>query len=464
MPATNTADKTMSTSFSRTSRVLRRLARLVVRVFYRRCEIRGLENLPKNRPVLLCANHTSAIADAIIIHATYPGVVHPMARSGLFSHPVAGPLLRLQKAVPVFRRQDMDGDTSQNARSFERCYEMFAGGATLLIFPEGQSHTDPHLHQAKTGAARLALGAKSRNGSLPDIVPVGLTFTERGRFRSAVLIQFGEPLTVPDGLSEERETDVRSLTDIIEEGMASVTLNLESWAQHDFLKRLERFLALRRARLRRTNLQRRFRTLRHFQRIESALNRQSPELLQRLKSRLEEFDQLCDRFGVKDYQLSLQYSPRLVLIFVLRSLAFVVLVLPLALWGIVNSAIPFYLTRHLSRKIARSQDQYDTAKIGLGAFFFLLFWSLQLVACYWYLGGAIASIYALSLPITAAIALTLRRERRRIHENVAAFFLFIRKRDLREDLNSRKNEIEQELAHAIRRARARGAKVSHELK
>lgn len=434
-------------------RLVRSLSKLVVRVFYRRCEIRGLERIPENCAVLLCANHTSAIADAIIIHAAYPGIVHPMARSGLFDHIVLGPLLRLQKAVPVYRRGDVEVDTAQNARSFERCYEMFARNATLLIFPEGQSHSDPHLHRARTGAARLALGAKSRNGTPPAVIPVGLTFTEKGRFRSAVLVQFGESLSLDESLCESREQDVRALTAAIEAGMASVTLNLESWEQHDFLRRLERFFALRRARYRRRSLHRRFRALKRFHRFDSALRRQTPEIIERLQTRISEFDSLCNQFGVHDYHLTLEYSPQLVAIFILRSAAFVFLVLPLALWGVINSAAPFYLTRYVSRRAARARDQYDTAKIALGALFFSAFWGAQVFLVYWHFGAPVAAAYAASLPLTAAVALTLSRERRRIRENIRAFFLFLRKKELRELLESRRTEIEHELALVIRRAR-----------
>jgi drug/metabolite transporter (DMT)-like permease len=119
----------------------------------------------------------------------------------------------------------------------------------------------------------------------------------------------------------------------------------------------------------------------------------------------------------------------------------------------VNSAIPFYLTRHLSRRLANTEDQYDTAKIGLGAMLFSIFWLVQTALVYLNLGGYAAIFYTLSLPPTAAVALTLRRERRRIRENIAVFFLFLRKRDLRVYLESKRAELEHELADVIRHAR-----------
>src|SRR5947208_2547107 len=85
---------------------------------------------------------------------------------------VSGELIVLQ-AVPIYRRQDAGEPgpaslrTTRNDDSFARCFELLAAGEALLIFPEGQSHSDPSLRQLKTGAARLALGALQRNGEAP---------------------------------------------------------------------------------------------------------------------------------------------------------------------------------------------------------------------------------------------------------------------------------------------------------
>ena len=63
---------------------------------------------------------------------------------------------------------------------------------------------------------------------------------------------------------------------------------------------------------------------------------------------------------------------------------------------------------------------------------------------------------ALSLPVTAGAALLLRRERRRIVENISVFVRFLRDRDMRGYLESRRSELEGELARLLRAAK-RGA-------
>ena len=48
-------------------RILRRLAYFSVRIFFRRIEVEGVENVPATGPVLLVPNHPNAIVDALVI-------------------------------------------------------------------------------------------------------------------------------------------------------------------------------------------------------------------------------------------------------------------------------------------------------------------------------------------------------------------------------------------------------------
>jgi len=433
---------------------LRRLARLCVTVFYGRFEVQGLEHIPARGPVLLCANHANAIIDGVIMLAAYPGLLRPLARSGLFNAPLLGAMLRAQGAVPVYRREDVDshgGNPSvNNEAAFSRCYEMFASGASLLIFPEGQSHSDPHLHEFKTGAARLVLGAEHANGRAPQVIPVGLTFTRKGRFRGDVLVQFGEPVSFAEQDINAEQDQVRAYTEAIETGAARVTLNSDSWDSLNFARQIERFIAVRRGRYRRRTLAQRFLALQRLMQIQQLIAEREPRRLEILHERLEGFSNLCDRFGVRDYHLTVRYSPGVMAAFMLRGMVMLCLVVPLALWGWLNSAMPFYATRYLAPLLSANPDQYDSAKLGLGALLFGSLWLAQSLVVGWWLGPGWAMAYAVSLPVSAALALFMVRERRRLRENLRAFWSLLGKGDLRRLLEQRRAELEQDLASLAR--------------
>jgi hypothetical protein len=85
----------------------------------------------------------------------------------------------------------------------------------------------------RTGAARIALDAALLTGDAIAVVPVGLVFRNKDRFRSDALVVTGEPLAWSD--LAHRGTDdveaVRLLTDRITGALRALTINLDAW--HD---------------------------------------------------------------------------------------------------------------------------------------------------------------------------------------------------------------------------------------
>lgn len=432
------------------SRIWKQFCILVVKVFYRQYEVVGLERLNMDNPVLLCANHANALADAVVLQAISPRLIHPLARSGLFKNPVLWPVLKLIQAVPVYRRQDNGADIAKNQDSFERCYELFDNNGVLLIFPEGQSHSDPSLRSLKTGAARVVLGASDAGRQVPVVLPVGLNFSDKGRFRSTVFIKIGEPIATDQFLARGDKNQIKSLTRAIYRGLDDVTLNVDSHEELDFIKSLERFFALRHGKYRQRSLGLRFRALKKLAKAEKRLNELYPEKMRDIKRRLLNFERMCRNWDIRDYHLTLNYKPALVTRFILRSLGILLIILPLGIWGIINSYIPFVLTRSLATRFAQGVDQYDTAKMVIGLFLFALFWGAQTTYVAAVFSEKLALYYALGLIPSVAAAIMLRNERRRILENIRVFFLFVRKRKLRRYLEVRRQELEQELAHLVR--------------
>ncbi len=113
---------------------IRALARLLLRVFYRRVEVVGLENIPASGPVLLVANHGNALVDPALVVAHSPRMPRFLAKHVLFRHPLVRPLLSSAGAIPVYRRQD-GADPRANLDTFSRCYEELASGGVIALFP-----------------------------------------------------------------------------------------------------------------------------------------------------------------------------------------------------------------------------------------------------------------------------------------------------------------------------------------
>jgi 1-acyl-sn-glycerol-3-phosphate acyltransferase len=221
-------------------RALQAWARTAVHVVYRHTEVTGASNVPTDRPAILAANHGNALGDIAVIVAKMPRFPHFLAAATWWKSAPARVLFRLGGVVPIHRRRD-GTDTSQNASTFEACYAALAAGAHIAIFPEGEMHNEPALMPLKTGAARIALGAAGEAGVRGvAIVPVGMVYEDRGRFRSDVEIRFGDPIEIDDWVDRARahpEKAAREVTDLLADRLTDVTVNHGSPTEAELLDR-----------------------------------------------------------------------------------------------------------------------------------------------------------------------------------------------------------------------------------
>ena len=423
---------------------------MAIKIFYRHYEVAGLENIPRDRGVIFCANHVNALVDPILVQAASEKVMRPLARSGLFKKLWLKPILEIMGAVPIYRATDEGSDVVQNEQSFSRVYELLELGEWIIIFPEGQSHSQSQIQKLKTGAARMALGTLARGKMKPVLLPVGLTFTNKGKFRGDVLVYFGRPvdLDLPDHVDDK--LGVRVVTRRLTTGLREVTINTDSWEDLELVSKVERFFAMRSGKYRKRMLVQRFKTLKRIIDRHRLLRKKQPELIEQVTRDLRRFEKACRSVGIKDYHLNIAYRPFLVIWYSIKLIFILVVALPLFAWGVLNSIVPFLLTRWLSRRLAKGPDQYDTAKILCGFVLFSIFWGLQVYLVYRFAGINMALIYFISIIVGAGVVLNMRNEIFSIKENIYVFLLFLRKRGLKEHLISRRNNLERELAKLVK--------------
>ncbi len=214
-------------------RLIRQLLRFVLGVFFRRIEIVGDEHVPVGGPVLFVGNHPNSLIDPAVIIAFGGRTVSFAAKDTLFDSGLLRPILRGLGAVPVRRRTDHGEGPVDNNAFFETLCAALAAGGAVGIFPEGLSHQESQLQPLKTGAARIAIGVLGREGGPCRIVPCGLSYSRPRHFRSALLVQFGEPIVVDDELlavwGDEAVARIRGLTARVDHDMRALTVNSEDW-------------------------------------------------------------------------------------------------------------------------------------------------------------------------------------------------------------------------------------------
>jgi 1-acyl-sn-glycerol-3-phosphate acyltransferase len=174
-------------------RMVYRTCAWIVRTAWRRFgrfEIHGFENIPVRGPFLLVCNHQSDL-DPALIQSIIPRPVYAVAKSGLFSAPVIGWVLRRLHCIPV-RRYQVDPQSVRTA------LRLISRGRGVAIYIEGERSWDGRLQDYRSGTIRLALRA-----GVP-VIPVAITGTYDASPRwdtrirpGPVTIQFLQPLLFP---------------------------------------------------------------------------------------------------------------------------------------------------------------------------------------------------------------------------------------------------------------------------
>jgi 1-acyl-sn-glycerol-3-phosphate acyltransferase len=165
----------------------------------------GVENVPKEGPLVLAPNHLSQM-DHFFAGVHLRRKIRFMAKSQLFGPPVLTFIYQHGGVVPV-RRGDHDEEAIETARI------LVVQGEMLLVYAEGGRSRSGELGKPKPGIGRIALETGA------PMVPVCIYGSERVRSWKRlrfpkVTVQFGEPLAFPVEEDPSRERQLEVATEV----------------------------------------------------------------------------------------------------------------------------------------------------------------------------------------------------------------------------------------------------------
>jgi 1-acyl-sn-glycerol-3-phosphate acyltransferase len=160
-------------------------------------DVTGVENFPRQGPVILAANHVTNF-DVFPMQLALPRPVFFMGKSELFKHPIVDVFLRNLSGFPVQRGE-------KDEWAMRHAVKVLKHGQTLGMFPEGKRSKGKGLALAKTGVARLALDENC------PIVPMAVMGSDQffKRFPHRARVQ----ITVLPPLLPKLEENPLALTD-----------------------------------------------------------------------------------------------------------------------------------------------------------------------------------------------------------------------------------------------------------
>jgi 1-acyl-sn-glycerol-3-phosphate acyltransferase len=378
----------------------------VTRVFFRQIEVVGLENVPATGPVIFAGNHPNSLIDPILIITTCGRKVHFAAKDTLFKGRLMRAVLGALGAVPIKRRDDHAGATDNDA-AFASMFGVLQEGGTIGIFPEGLSHDEAHLAKLKTGAARLALGAK-----VPvTVVPCGLTFIHPKRFRSRVLVQYGAPI--------EAKGDAREVTAAIQTGLERLTINAPDWDTVRALDVVRRLYQPQEISIEeRVELARRFNA--YYGQV--AADPRVVDLMHEVRA----YQRKLDELGLSDRELARDLSKLEVVARVVRHFMLMVFVLPLTVPGAPLHVPPLIFARYASRRLTPRKDVLGTTKLMIGMLITLFAYAIAIAVVWWKAGFAWAALAMIVLPVSGWATLRVLDRVRLVRRGLGVLFRRLR--------------------------------------
>ncbi len=393
---------------------MRKLLHFLVRRYYPTIEISNPSLIPASGPLLLLANHQNSLVDPLVLGIAAKRPLHFLAKAPLFDTPVFGELLRAFGMIPTYRRQDDPSQVSKNLETFSAAVSRLAQGSAVGMFPEGKSHDATKVDTVHTGAARIAIQALQMGVRDLQIVPVGINYERKEKFRSAIWIHVGRPLHVQRFLAkitDEREA-TRTLTKEIARRLRSAVIHLDEPTWEPFLEDLELLVPnLRRAS--KDPLQS-LRTRHAIARIINFSVEHNRPDVESVAKQILTYKSALETEGLTLHSDIFNLNPAM--LFLRRLFGFIRLLfglLPAAL-GFVHHAIPFLFVRGLS-KLLREPGKMTIALyrllVGVPSYFlwyWLIRWRMSLYFLPW-----VAWTWSLLMPWCGLAALSVASRVRR---------------------------------------------------
>jgi len=366
------------------------------------------------RAVLYASNHPHSITDSLVLGLASGRMLHFVAHSGLFRNRFKAWFMRHSGVIPVYRPRDVEGSADKNVTMFSACYEILGRGEAIGIFPEGTSAEERRVQKLKTGTARIALGAEERaDWELAlKLVPVGLNFESCSRFRSRVLVKFGEPI-VPAMWRADYEADptatVNRLTEFLQERLRREVVNIEQTEYEKFVNDVKKIYLddlLARDDLNipgDSAYQRDQAVTAEIARGLDYYNERSPDVIWRLARQMKNYNARRHILKLRDDLLREEEGP-MVRSELWRLAVAGIAGLPWALFGLLGNWIPFRLTGWFGARLAPDRTKIHLVQFVVGTILFLGWYATLLSVSFRMFGTAASLIAGIGLPLAGMFA------------------------------------------------------------
>jgi len=186
--------------------LLKNYVRLGLKIYFKHWQSENTHHIPAEGTFIFVANHQNAFLDAILVVCGIKRNPWFLARGDVFKAPWVIRLLTFMRIKPIFRFRDGHSAMRKNDRIMNECIHLLEQGECLLLFGEGNHNQPWTSRNLQRGFAHLAFQYMEKTKQDIKIIPVGLHYEIHDVFRSRVLVNYGEPISVKEITEHVPET------------------------------------------------------------------------------------------------------------------------------------------------------------------------------------------------------------------------------------------------------------------
>ncbi len=196
-------------------------------LFYKNIDVKGLENIPKNKSVLFVANHQNAMMDPILVATHNARILYFLARASAFKNKIAAKLLNAIHAIAIYRVRDGVNSKELNKEVFIKCVNLLSQNKTILIFPEGNHNIKKRVRSLRSGFVQISYDFLRQNPAKElYIVPIGLNYVDSTHYPDKVSIIYGNAICVNSYFELDYRTFTGKLIPIIHKELKKIVVDI----------------------------------------------------------------------------------------------------------------------------------------------------------------------------------------------------------------------------------------------
>lgn len=204
-------------------------------LYYGQIKISGLENVPKNKPVLFLPNHQGALMDVLLLVTDCHRKPFFLTRSDVFKGRALKKIFAYLRMLPIYRIRDGRESLKKNQAVFDQCSRLFRQNHALVMFPEANHNIKRRVRPLSKGFTRILFNTLDKTPEVKiHIVPVGMNYRSNSGFPDKVALFYGTPIPANDFYAKKAgQNAIHTLKDAVSDGLKTLTTHIEDEENYD---------------------------------------------------------------------------------------------------------------------------------------------------------------------------------------------------------------------------------------